>query len=118
MKKVEDKNSIKSYFSDTASMTTKSTSFSYKGWSTTKGAPPTPSSSKYSNVKSRYAASCMLDSSNKAANHSKKPSIFDYDAKIDEKDEEDHVEKGQDDSLLNVPESSEANTATMKQSVA
>ena len=49
----------------------------------------------------------MLDSSNKAANHSKKPSIFDYEGKIEERDEEDHLEKGPDDSLMNNQESSE-----------
>jgi len=57
MKKVEDKNSIKSFFSDTASMTTKST-YSFKGWSNKVGTPS--STHKYSNVKSRYAASSML----------------------------------------------------------
>ena len=90
MKKVEDKNSIKSFFSDTASMTTKSTSYSFKGWTTTKASPH---SSQFQNVKSRYAASNLLDSSNRAANHSKKPSVFDYDAKIEERDEEHHLDR-------------------------
>ena len=92
MRKVEDKNSIKSFFSDTASMTTKST-YSFKGWTS----KASPHSSHYSNVKSRYAASNLLESSNRATHHSKKPSVFDYDAKIEEREEEDIVDKGQND---------------------
>ena len=92
MKKVEDKNSIKSFFSDTASMTTKS-SHSFKGWSSTTN-KASPHSSHYSNVKSRYAASNLLESSNRATYHSKKPSVFDYDARIEEREEEDQVDKG------------------------
>jgi hypothetical protein len=90
MKKVEDKNSIKSFFSDTTSMTTKST-YSFKGWTIGKvGATSSQSSNgKYSNIKSRYAASNMLESSNRAAQHSKKPSIFEYEDKIEERDDED-----------------------------
>jgi hypothetical protein len=88
IRKVEDKNSIKSFFSDTASMTTKST-YSFKGWTSANKASP-----HYSNVKSRYAASNLLESSNRATHHSKKPSVFDYDAKIEEREEEDIVDKG------------------------
>jgi len=90
MRKIEDKNSIKSFFSDTASMTTKST-YSFKGWTTASKA--SPHSSHYSNVKSRYAASNLLESSNRATHHSKKPSVFDYDAKIEEREEEDLADK-------------------------
>ena len=89
MKKIEDKNSIKSYFSDTASMTTKST-YSYKGWSVKKGTPSESSQNKFSHVKSRYAATNMLESSNRAAHHSNKPSIFEYEGKIEEREDEDH----------------------------
>jgi hypothetical protein len=92
MRKIEEKNSIKSFFSDTASMTTKST-YSFKGWTTASKASP-HSSQHYSNVKSRYAASNLLESSNRATHHSKKPSVFDYDAKIEEREEEDQADKG------------------------
>ena len=91
MRKVEDKNSIKSFFSDTASMTTKST-YSFKGWSCSNKVSSPHQQNHYSNVKSRYAASNLLESSNRAAHHSKKPSVFDYDAKIEEREEEDQVD--------------------------
>lgn len=93
MKKIEDKNSIRSYFSDTTSMTTKST-YSFKGWTFNKTTAPHTSQNKFSNVKSRYAAANMLESSNRAATSSKKPSIYDNEGKIEERDDEDQLERG------------------------
>jgi hypothetical protein len=54
----------------------------------------------------------MLESSNRAAQHSKNPSIFEYEGKIEEREDEDQQDKGP-----NQYESFDEHTATLKNKV-
>ncbi len=69
VKKIEDKNQIKTTFSDVSSLISKKSNRLSKGKHSPVGV------NRYQNVKSRYA-STLLEISNRIAAHTKKPTIF------------------------------------------